>query len=130
LFSDLPDGELDLRYYEDPFETGTHIVEPTKHWCLLVEVIAPVSYLRPMWNVKDKSGRAFLLVFYLDRGEELPRSFLKHAKAGNTISVMYAEQHNFFDGQCGLRVESVSQVKVGWLSSCAWKLVDPFFCSL
>ena len=57
-----------------------------------------------------------MLAFYLDTGEELPRIFLKHAKAGNTISIMYAEQHNFLDGQCGLRIEDVSCVKVSYKS--------------
>jgi hypothetical protein len=106
------DVDLDLRYYEDPFEACGGVINPTKHWCLLVEIVAVVPYLRPMWTVKDKSGHTFPLVFYLDTGKELPKSFSKYARPGNTISIMYAEQRDFVDGQCGLRVEDPSYVKV------------------
>ncbi len=70
-----------------------------------------------------------MVAFYPDNGHELPKDLLKHAKAGNTMSIMYAEQHFFVDGQQGIRLEDddVDRVKVSWSSSCICRrIIDHF----
>ncbi|KAH8099842.1 hypothetical protein BXZ70DRAFT_222042 [Cristinia sonorae] len=112
-FNNLPeDDDLDLRYYDDPHNMGRY--GPTKHWCLLGEIVQPIPYFRPMLRVRDKVGKEFLLAFYLDSDQGIPKDMLRHMKPGNTISVMYADAHNFSDGQHGIRLEDsdVERVKV------------------
>ena len=117
-FSELPDeNELDLRYYSDPFDSGSGVASPVKHWCLLVEVIRQIPWIRPMFMVKDGAGQQFLVAFHLDSDQPSPKEALKHAKPGNTMSIMYAEQHFFMDGQHGIRLEGVKTVKVCFVTT-------------
>ena len=110
-FDELPDDDdLDLRYYDDPENYGVY--GPIKHWCLLVEVVEPIPYLRPMYLVKDNAGKQFLVALYLDNGVEIPAVWKKHCFPGSVIGIMYATRHFFMDGQYGIRVEELENVKV------------------
>ncbi|PPR02681.1 hypothetical protein CVT24_002103 [Panaeolus cyanescens] len=112
-FEDLPedaDDDLDLRYYDD----STHIGYPIKHWCLLVEIVRHIPYLRPMYIVKDRDDHEFLAAFYLDRDVQFPPnhpSWHKWLAPGNVMAIMYAHKRAFMDGQVGVRIEDVDSVK-------------------
>jgi len=99
-----------MRYYADPGNYG--VFGPIKHWCLLVEIVEPIPYLRPMFKVKDKAGNQFLIALYLDNGVELPPIWKKHCFPGGVIAIMYANKHFFMDGQLGIRVEELENIKV------------------
>lgn len=113
-FEDLPedaDDDLDLRYYDDSGHTGY----PIKHWCLLVEIVRHIPYLRPMYIVKDRDDKEFLVAFYLDRGVHFPPdhpNWRKWLSPGNVMAIMYAHKRAFMDGQVGVRIEDWESVKV------------------
>jgi hypothetical protein len=110
-FDELPDDDdIDLRYYTDPGNCG--VFGPIKHWCLLVEIVEPIPYLRPMYKVKDRSGKQFIVVLYLDNGVQIPALWKKHCFPGGVIAIMYATRHFFRDGQHGIRVEELENIKV------------------
>ena len=106
-FLNLPsDNSLDLKYYNDK------LGEPTKHWCLIAEIVEVVPHFRPMLKLKDKAGRVFLVTCYFDYEQGMPHEWTKHARKGNSLSIMYAEKHVSMDGQQGIRLEDVERVKV------------------
>ena len=109
-FSSLPeDSDIDLRYYGEEYNG---VYGPVKHWCLLVEIVEPISYFRPMFTAKDKAGQQFLVAMYLDNDVALPDFWNKYCKPGNVVAIMYACSHSFMDGQSGIRVEDVENIKV------------------
>lgn len=109
-FNSLPDdSDLDLRYYGEIYY-GAY--QPIKHWCLLAEIVEPVPYFRPMCTAKDKNGKEFLVAMYLDNDVALPDFWHKYCKPGNVVAIMYACSHYFMDGQAGVRVEEVENLKV------------------
>ncbi|KAF8804031.1 hypothetical protein BYT27DRAFT_7143713 [Phlegmacium glaucopus] len=109
-FAELPeDDDLDLDYYD---EERSGVFGPIKHWCLLAEIVEPIPYLRPMFTVKDKTGKQFLVAMYLDNDVTLPDIWQKYGKPGNVMLIMYASRHIFVDGQIGIRVEEVGTVKM------------------
>lgn len=65
-----------------------------------------------MYLVKDKAGKQFLVALYLDTGVEIPSIWKKHCFPGSVIAIMYATRHFFMDGQHGIRVEELENVKV------------------
>ncbi|KAJ3853775.1 hypothetical protein EV368DRAFT_38225, partial [Lentinula lateritia] len=87
-------------------------VRPSRHWCLLAEIVAMQSWpLRPMYLVKDTTGQTFLAAFhYNDR--TLFSEVWKKGLVGSTNCVMYASFHHFVDGQVGVRLEEPECVKV------------------
>jgi hypothetical protein len=109
-FSSLPeDSDLDLRYFG---EECSGVYGPIKHWCLLAEIVEPITYFRPMFTAKDKAGKEFLVAMYLDNDVVLPDFWHKYCKPGNVVAIMYACSHIFVDGQIGIRVEEVGTIKV------------------
>ncbi|KAF9554898.1 hypothetical protein CPC08DRAFT_712468, partial [Agrocybe pediades] len=83
------------------------------HYCLLVEIVEIVPYLRPTFRVKDKADREFIVMFYLDRGTEVPREEWKTScRVGGVMMIKGAMNHQFMDGQVGVRVEDVEDVKM------------------
>ncbi|KAF8197116.1 hypothetical protein BJ912DRAFT_1140725 [Pholiota molesta] len=110
-FLELPDdNDLDLRYYEDPYEAGG-VVGPIKHWCLLAEIVEVIPYMRPMFRVKDKANNEFLVACYFDTHLKMPPIWEKRCKKGGVIAILYATSHYFMDGQNGVRVEEMEYVK-------------------
>lgn len=64
-----------------------------------------------MYLVKDTTGQTFLAAFhYNDR--TLFSEVWKKGLVGSTICVMYANFHQFVDGQVGARLEEPESVKV------------------
>jgi len=105
------DNDLDFRYYDETNDSYG-VYGPIKHWCLLGEIVEIIPWIRPMFKVKDNAGEHFLVAFHLDGTRTLPSELAKYAKPGNTMTIMYAEQHYFADGQIGVRLEDVDRVKV------------------
>ncbi|KAJ3503315.1 hypothetical protein NLJ89_g8491 [Agrocybe chaxingu] len=115
-----------LEYYSEQGHEG--FLRPTKHWCLLTEIVEEREWIRPMYTVKDKAGGQFLVAFHHDydgtpgfrvsetfgmpANRRLPESLASNAKPGNVMAFMYAQNHMFADGQQGIRVEDLDQVKV------------------
>ena len=109
-FNSLPeDSDVDLRYYGEKYYG---VYEPVKHWCLVAEIVEPIPYFRPMFTAKDKAGKEFLVAMYLDNDVALPEFWHKYCKPGNVVAIMYACSHNFVDGQTGIRLEEVENIKV------------------
>jgi hypothetical protein len=112
-FKDLPgEHDLDLEYYTS---TNSTSYRPAKNWCLLGQITGIDGIMRMSFIVRDKAGVKVPVWFYTkDRGFKIPPSL---AKAGNTIAILYAEQHAFMDFSTGIRVESMDHVKVSFSAS-------------
>lgn len=82
------------------------------HYCLLVEIIEIIPYFRPMFKVKDKVNKEFIVTFYFDNGTEHPEEWKKNCKPGGVMVIKYALRHSFMDGQIGIRAEDVEHIKV------------------
>lgn len=109
-FDSLPeDSDIDLGYFGEEY---SGVYGPVKHWCLLAEIVEPIPYLRPMFTAKDKAGKEFLVAMYLDNDVALPDFWHKYCKSGNVVAIMYAWSHTFMDGQTGIRLEEVENIKV------------------
>lgn len=112
-FRDCPGEHVwDERYFRDldpndPEGPGVN----RKHWCLLGEIIQADTFLRPRIVAKDYKGDQFVVAFYPDRENDMPR-LLKHFKVGNTIAIFYPLVHFFLDGSIGVRVEESDEVIV------------------
>jgi hypothetical protein len=108
-FGALPgEHDLDLDYYQT---TNGYSFKPRQHWCFLGEILSMDDFMRIRLWVQDRQGVEVPISFYTDdRGYDLPAESIKK---GNTIAVLYAEQHPFLDLSVGIRVEVVCSVKVG-----------------
>lgn len=106
-FRDCPGEHPADRYPVDPTSTGTN----RKHWCLLGEIIQADTFIRPRIVAKDHRGDRFVVAFYPDDPNDMPR-ILENFKVGNTIAIFYALVHGFLDGSTGVRVEDSDKVLV------------------
>ena len=123
-YRDCPDEE------ENPCrerEGGGYVA--VRHWCFLGEITEIVVLTRLCLMVKDRTGKVITVSFYLDSQEsgELFKSFTPGMsnfpvhpnipksliKKGNTIAILYAQQHEFADGSIGFRIENGAHVQVG-----------------
>ena len=106
-FKNLPDKhDIDLRYYRS---TDDHRYFPRKHWCFLAEIVEVFVFGdRLTLIVKDESGDKRTIAFYDDAHDRKPDK--KLLKAGYTVAVLRAEQHDFIDGQVGIRHEDPSDL--------------------
>lgn len=82
-----------------------------KHWCLLGEIIDANTMIRPEIVAKDYEGHEFVVAFYPDDRNDMPR-LLKNFTVGNTIAIFYPLVHGFLDGTWGIRVEDSDEVIV------------------
>lgn len=115
------DDEVPANYYAVDRHTGVY--KPRKHWCYIAEIVRDDTIVRPSFLVKDKQGHDSRVAFHLDRNIVTfrlstdpiePLCFNNvPCKVGNTICIMYANQHGFMDGTCGIRVEERDCVSVG-----------------
>ncbi|KAI8624396.1 hypothetical protein F5Y19DRAFT_318158 [Xylariaceae sp. FL1651] len=107
-FRDIPGDHVDDdRYYEDMAGGLTY----KKHWCLLAEIIQADTIIRPRLVCRDAVGREFVVAFYPDNQDDMPR-LLAGFKVGNTIAIFYALGHAFLDGSVGVRVEDADEVVI------------------
>jgi hypothetical protein len=114
---------------------------PARHWCFLGEITDTVTQIRLRLWVQDKAGESAIpIAFHLDRDRPMfrliepeevevkmdhPNVALPLVRKGNTIAVLYAQRHPFFDGTTGLRIEDADFVQVHDQLECA--TVDFFF---
>ncbi|KAJ3994290.1 hypothetical protein F5050DRAFT_542576 [Lentinula boryana] len=85
---------------------------PRKHWCIFAEIVQENQWpIRPVYQVKDLSGRQSLVSFNFD-DRSLFVDVARKCKVGYTLCIMYAERHQFADGNEGVRVEQPDAVKV------------------
>ncbi|OTA55565.1 hypothetical protein K449DRAFT_387944 [Hypoxylon sp. EC38] len=108
-FRDCPHERVwDDRYFVDTDDTSA---TNRKHWCLLGEIIEANTIIRPRIVAKDFRGDQFVVAFYPDDPNDMPR-LLKNFKIGNTIAIFYALIHPFLDGTIGVRVEDSDEVLI------------------
>ncbi|KAI0844401.1 hypothetical protein F5Y00DRAFT_199390 [Daldinia vernicosa] len=107
-FRDCPGEHVwDDRYLVDRGGAGTN----RKHWCLLGEIIQADTIIRPRIVAKDHKGDRFVVAFYPDDPNDMPR-LLKNFKVGNTIAIFYPLVHQFLDGSIGVRIEDSDEVLI------------------
>ena len=128
-YRDCPD-EQEIPYPRDHYrerEGGGYVA--IRHWCFLGEITEVVVLTRLCLMVKDRTGKVVTVSFYLDSQESgvpfksftpgmsnfpvhpnIPKSL---TIKGNTIAILYAQQHEFADGSLGFRIENGVQVQVG-----------------
>jgi hypothetical protein len=100
------DNSIDLDYYATNDGSYYH---PKRRWCLLAEIIEVEIFIRPRLTVRDRSGKQFIVAFYLDNDVEFDRSMYR---IGHTIAVLYPHQHHFLDLSVGIRQENLESVQV------------------
>lgn len=113
-FEDCPhENDIPFTYYR---ERGG-VYYPIRHWCFLGEITHRLVFNRLCLTVKDRTGKTITVSFYLNPhtlGEmpvhpNIPKAL---TKKGNTIAILYPEQHNFMDGTIGFRIEDATRVQV------------------
>lgn len=64
--------ECPNEYYPDmgfyTLKSGNYLV-PTRHWCLLAEIVEMEYFLRLRLWVKDRSGKEFPISFYIEEDQ-------------------------------------------------------------
>ncbi|KAH9004790.1 hypothetical protein EDB86DRAFT_1989300 [Lactarius hatsudake] len=123
-FMECPyEHDIPYAYYRER-EEGVYA--PIRHWCYLGEITEKAVFTRLCLTVEDKRGDEVTTSFYLDshhsggtfliRTSEsnlpvhrnMPNSLIKE---GNTIAILYAQQHGFADGNIGFRIEDAERVQ-------------------
>lgn len=103
--------DVDDRYYCCG-PCGVH--EPCRHWCVVGEVLSLDVIGRPRVTLRDRFGQKFVVHFHFDSGRFAEPTFFRWADVQRCLSknrkgtmlILYAYEHEFLDGSCGLRVES------------------------
>lgn len=120
-FEDCP-HENDIP--DDYYRQRDGVFYPIRHWCFLGEITYRLVFNRLCLTVKDRRGEEVPANFHLDsRGPRMftpgMSNFPIHpnipeslTEEGNTIAILYAEQHNFMDGTIGFRIEDANRVQV------------------
>jgi hypothetical protein len=131
-YEDCPD-ELEIPYPRDHYrelEEGRYV--PIRHWCFLGEIMQCSAVMsRLCLKLKDRAGKTITVAFYLNphaSGEvsnfpvhhNIPMALMKK---GNTMAILYPNQHEFIDGSIGFRIEDADHVQVGpilfyWRRTC------------
>ncbi|KAI9458198.1 hypothetical protein BJY52DRAFT_1373324, partial [Lactarius psammicola] len=96
---------------------------PIRHWCFLGEITERIVFTRLCLNVKDRRGDEVTAAFYLDSHRlgaftlgmsnfpvhrNVPKPL---TNKGNTMAILYAQQHDFADGSNGFRIEDADFVQ-------------------
>lgn len=107
IFMSCPtENDIDLQYYAT--EDGFYF-RPSRHWCLLAEVVHVESFIRLRLHVRDRAGDEFPVAFYpKDTEEPTPEQY----KIGHTIAILYPHQHYFLDMTTGIRQEDMRSIQV------------------
>ena len=116
-FNECPyESSLNLDYFE---RLENNLYTPRRHWCLFAELEGSLHFLRRRLTVRDRDGTQFQIVIHTEDGE-LPDKEARLLCIGNTVAVMYAVQHEFWDMTIGVRQEHETTLKVRvktWTSS-------------
>jgi hypothetical protein len=77
---------------------------PLRGWMFFATIISNESFMRPMYRVRDAKGDELLVAFYLNNDN--PRADeMRNFKVDHTMCFLNVQQHQFMDGQVGLRIE-------------------------
>ena len=121
-FEECPhENDVPYTYYRER-EVGVYY--PIRHWCFLGEITHRLVFNRLCLTVKDRRGDQVPANFHLNSTG--PRMFTPGmsnfpvhpnipktlTEEGNTIAILYAQQHNFMDGSIGFRIEEANLVQV------------------
>jgi len=117
--TNLQDEQAFRSFSECPhFDREDGVYGPLRHWCYLGEITERVVFTRLCLTVKDKKGDKVIVSFYLDSDKPGIFNFPVHRNVpepltnrGNTIAILYAQQHNFLDGSIGFRIEDAEKVQ-------------------
>ncbi|KAH9034287.1 hypothetical protein EDB84DRAFT_69377 [Lactarius hengduanensis] len=121
-FRECPhENDIPYTYYRGR-EDGVYA--PIRHWCFLGEITEKMVFNRLCLWVKDRRGSEVPANFHLDPPHigrvftpgmsnfpvhrNVPKSL---TDKGNTIAILYAQQHNFMDGSIGFRIEDADLVQ-------------------
>ena len=122
-FEECPhENDIPYVYYRER-EPGLYA--PIRHWCFLGEITDILVFNRLCLWVKDRRGDTVPANFHLDPPQigrvftpgmsnfpvhrNVPKSL---TDKGNTIAILYGQQHNFMDGSIGFRIEDADFVQV------------------
>lgn len=97
---------IDLEYYST---NDGYYFRPSRHWCLLAEVIRVEFFIRLRLHVRDRAGHEFPVAFHPEGGE---RPTPENYRIGHTIAILYPHQHNFMDMTTGIRQEDMCTIQV------------------
>ncbi|PCH45118.1 hypothetical protein WOLCODRAFT_124554 [Wolfiporia cocos MD-104 SS10] len=109
-FEDCP-GEYDVtpRYWKD--SNGDDFFKRVRHWCFLGEIVDILTLPRLFLTVRDILGNKALAAFHTD---DAGRGLLRtgNVKEGHTFALLDAQQHLFFSGHIGFRIEHPGLAKI------------------
>ena len=124
-FENCPhEDDVPYTYYRQR-EVG--VFHPIRHWCFLGEITHRLVFNRLCLWVKDRRGQEISANFHLN-SDRAPgfrmftpgmSNFPNHpnipeslTEEGNTIAILYGQQHDFMDGSIGFRIEEADLVQV------------------
>lgn len=94
-------------YYHRPV-AGSTMCLPTRHWCLLTEIIS-VGYVSPLQLfVKDCNTQVFRVIFTSVEGS----LDVRQCEVGHIIAILYAHIHDFPNGTMGIGQVGSNDCKV------------------
>ena len=100
------DSDMNLDYYTT---RDGRSYTPSRHWCLLGEIVHVAFFIRLRLFVRDKEGHGMTVKFYLENDDEVA---VEQYKVGHTIAILYPHKHHFPEDIVGVRVELISSVQV------------------
>ena len=136
-FENCPhEDDVPITYYRQR-EVG--VFHPIRHWCFLGEITHRLVFNRLCLWVKDRRGQEISANFHLN-SDRAPgfrmftpgmSNFPNHpnipeslTEEGNTIAILYGQQHDFMDGSIGFRIEEADLVQVSLVSAEGILLTD------
>ncbi len=122
-FRECPhENGIPYAYYR---ESEAGVYAPIRHWCFLGEITDRMVFNRLCLTVKDRRGDEVPANFHLEPPQfgrvftpgmsnfpvhrNVPEAL---TNKGNTIAILYAQQHDFVDGFVGFRIEEADLVQV------------------
>jgi hypothetical protein len=123
-FMNCPHENFINELYYRPDQDG--VFSAARHWCFLGEITDKMVFNRLCLTVKDKDNLQVPANFHLDSPgmrtfapgmsnfpvhRNVPQALVDN---GNTIAILYAQQHPFMDGSFGFRIEDADVVQV-WI---------------
>ncbi|KAF4592528.1 SET domain protein [Ophiocordyceps camponoti-floridani] len=100
--------QIDEAYY---VSTDGINYKPAIHWCFLGEIVQHSFHTRLRILVRDRAGKLVPIAFHTaDLGLSLMRA--GEVKVGNTVVVLYAEQHAFSESTVGICQTTLHNIKV------------------
>lgn len=102
------EDDINLTYYTS---SDGFVFCPSRHWCLLGEIVDVSHFMRLRLEVKDRDGLVVPVAFYLDGN---PAVDVNQYKVGYTVAILYAHQHPFLDLTTGVRLEDEKHIKASF----------------